>query len=59
MTFDAFKDKVSEVLGNEEQTDAALDKAQEFVDEKTGGKYADQVAQGRDFVDGKVGDEQA
>ena len=59
MGFDAFKDKVKDVLGNEEQTDAALDKAEQLVNEKTDGKYAGQVEQGRDFVDGKVGDEQA
>lgn len=59
MGFDAFKDKVNDVLGNEEQTDDALEKAADFANEKTGGKYADQVEQGRDFVDGKVGDEQA
>ncbi|WP_420115086.1 antitoxin [Pseudactinotalea sp.] len=63
MGFDAFKDKVSqkvnEVVGNEEQTDNALDQAQKFVNEKTGDKYADKVEQGRDFIDGKVGDERA
>ena len=61
MGFDAFKDKVAEkvndVLGNEEQTDATLDRAEAFVNEKTGDKYADKVEQGRDFIDGKVGDE--
>lgn len=59
MAFDSFKDKVSEALGNEEQTDSAIDKAADFANEKTGDKYADQVEQGRDFIDGKVGDEQA
>lgn len=58
MGFDAFKDKVSEVLGDEQQTDSALEKAEDFVNDKTGDKYVDQVQQGRDFVDGKVGDEQ-
>ena len=61
MGFDAFKDKVTEtvsdVLGNEQQTDAALDKAEELVNDKTDNKFSDKVEQGRDFIDGKVGDE--
>ncbi|WP_156253189.1 antitoxin [Pseudactinotalea terrae] len=61
MGFDAFKDKISEkvndVLGDEEQTDNALDRAEGFVNDKTGDKYADKVDQGRDFIDGKIGDE--
>lgn len=59
MGFDAFKDKVSQAAGNEEQSDSMLDKAEDFINEKTGNKYADKVAQGRDFIDGKVGDERA
>lgn len=59
MGFDAFKDKVNDALKDEKQTDDALDKAAGFIDEKTGGQHADKVQQGRDFLDGKVGDERA
>lgn len=59
MGFDAFKDKVNDVLKDEKKTDDALDKAAGFIDEKTGGQHADKVQQGRDFLDGKVGDERA
>lgn len=57
MGFDAFKDKVKDVLGNEEQTDAGLDKAAEIATEKLGAEHADKIQQGRDMADGKVGDE--
>ena len=57
MVFDSIKKKVSEVLGDENQTDGVLDKAADFASEKTGGKYDDKIAQGREAVDGKVGDE--
>lgn len=61
MGFDAFRDKITEkandVLGDEKQTDDALERAETFVNDKTGDKYADKVEQGRDFIDGKVGDE--
>jgi hypothetical protein len=59
MGFDELKKKASELLGNEEKTDDALDRAARFANEKTGGKYEDKVQQGRDFADGKVGDERA
>ncbi|HLS63804.1 MAG TPA: antitoxin [Ruania sp.] len=55
--FDELKNKASEALQNEEKTDGALDSASDFVNEKTGGKHEDKVQQGRDFLDGKVGDE--
>ncbi|TDE99087.1 antitoxin [Occultella glacieicola] len=59
MGFDELKKKAGELLGNEERTDSALDRAADFANDKTGGKYADKVQQGRDFADGKVGDENA
>src|SRR5699024_12294745 len=55
--FDELKGKASEALQNEEQTDSALDKAADFIDEKTGGEHADKIQQGRDVIDGKTGDE--
>lgn len=57
MGFDEIKKKVSDVLGDEKTTDDALDKGADFINSKTGGKYADKVKQGRDAADGKVGDE--
>lgn len=59
MGFDAIKNKISEVLGNEEQTDSALDAAADFANDKTGGQYGDQIQQGRDLADGKIGEENA
>ncbi|HIZ37914.1 MAG TPA: antitoxin [Candidatus Ruania gallistercoris] len=55
--FDELKNKATEALGNEDQTDSALDKGADFVGEKTGGQHDDKIQQGRDFLDGKVGDE--
>lgn len=57
MVFDSIKKKIDEVLGDEAQTDSALDKAADFASEKTGGKYDEHIATGRETVDGKVGDE--
>lgn len=57
MVFDSIKKKVTEVLGDEKQTDSVLDKAADFASEKTGGKYDDKIAQGREAADGKIGDE--
>lgn len=38
-------------------TDNALDKASEMIDEKTGGKFSDQIQQGRDIADSHIGEE--
>ena len=57
MVFDSIKKKAAEALGNEGQTDSALEAAEKLASEKTGGKYDDKIAQGRDIADGKVGDE--
>ena len=51
-----FINKAKEALGNEEQSDKLLDGASDGVNKITGGKYEDQVRQGRDFADGHVGD---
>lgn len=55
--FDELKNKATDALGNEEQTDSALDKGSDFVGEKTGGQHDQKIQQGRDFLDGKVGEE--
>ena len=36
------------VKGHPEQAEQGLDKAEELINERTGGKYADQVDQGSD-----------
>jgi len=38
------------VKGNPEKAGQGLDKAEEFINERTGGKYADQLDQGTDKV---------
>ncbi|AOP53010.1 MAG: antitoxin [Brevibacterium aurantiacum] len=50
------KDAVNSEKG-EEFSDQGLDKATDFANDKTGGKFEDQINQGRDGVDGKLGNE--
>ncbi len=52
-----FIDKAKDVAAeNEEAVKAGIDKAADIVDEKTGGKYSDQIDQGaeaaKDYVEG-------
>ncbi|SEE64064.1 antitoxin [Ruania alba] len=54
--FDDIKNKASEALKNEEQTDQGLDAAANFADEKTGGQHSEHIDKGRDFLDGKLGE---
>jgi MT0933-like antitoxin protein len=49
--FDKAKDALSE---HSEQADAGIEKAGDFVDERTGNKYVDQVDQGQDFAADRV-----
>jgi hypothetical protein len=50
-------DKAKDALGdNIEKVDAGIDKAAEFVDNKSGDKYTEQIDQGAEFVRDKVGD---
>ena len=51
--FDRAKDALS---GHSEQVAAAIDKAGDFVDEKTEGKYAEQVDKGQDTARDKLAD---
>ncbi|WP_147918899.1 antitoxin [Ruania zhangjianzhongii] len=55
--FDELKNKAADALGNEEKTDGALDKAANFLREKTGGQHDDKIQKGRDFLDDKLGGE--
>ena len=53
-----FLDKARDLLGEHaDKVEGALDKVAEVVDEKTGGKYADQIDKGVDAAKGFVGDE--
>jgi hypothetical protein len=50
-------DKAKDALGdNIEQVDAGIDKAADFVDDKTGNKYTEQIDQGAEFVKDKLED---
>jgi hypothetical protein len=52
--------KAQDLLGTEQgeqRSDDALDKADQFLDEKTGGKHADQLDKGRQVADEHIGDE--
>lgn len=55
-----FADKAKDAVNSEQAegvTDNALDKGADFANDKTGGKFEDQVNQGRDAADGKLGNE--
>ena len=41
---------------HDEQLDAAIEKAGDLADDKTGGKYADQIDKTQDFAQEKTGD---
>jgi hypothetical protein len=51
--FDRAKDALS---GQREHLDAAVEKAGDFVDEKTEGKYAEQVDKGQEMTRDKLAD---
>ena len=51
--FDRARDALSE---HSEQVAAAIDKAGDFVDEKTEGKYAEQVDKGQDLARDQLAD---
>ena len=51
MSNESFFDKVKDfVKGHPEQADQGLDKAGEFLDERTGGQYSEHIAKGDDLV---------
>jgi hypothetical protein len=50
-------DKAKDALGdNIERVGAGIDKAADFVDDKTGNKYTEQIDQGAEFVRDKIED---
>ena len=53
-----FLDKIKNLAGQHaDKVEGAIDKAADVVDEKTGGKYADQIDKGAEAAKGFVGDE--
>ena len=50
-----FDDAKKFVDEHDEQVDQVLDKAGDFANEKTGGKFGDQISQGVDFAQDKTG----
>ena len=51
--FDKAKDALS---GQDDKVDAGVEKAGDMVDEKTGGKYGEQVDKGQDLANEKLGE---
>ena len=53
-------DKAKDFLNSEDgekRSDDVLDRGSKFADDKTGGKHADKIDQGRDAADKKIGNE--
>ncbi|MGZ0153480.1 antitoxin [Kribbella sp. WER1] len=52
---EGLKEKAADLIdGHEDKVGEGLDKAGEFVDEKTGGKYGDQIDKGVDVAKDQV-----
>lgn len=49
-------DKAKDMLGDEQKTDAALDKVEQFAKNKLGEDKAEQISKVRDAVDERIGD---
>lgn len=45
-----------QVAKHSDKIDDAIDKSGDFIDEKTGGKYADKVDRGQEFLKDKAAD---
>ena len=53
---DQYIDKAKDYAGkNPDMTRSGIDKVEDFIDQKTGGKYADQIDQAGDWLEGKLG----
>lgn len=60
MGLDDLTNKAKDAMNSdkgEEFSDQGLDKATDFANDKTGGKFEDQINKGRDGVDGKLGND--
>ena len=53
---DKGKDALSNKLGDEQQTDQALDKGQDMAGDRLGG-HEDKIQKGRDALDDRVGEQ--
>lgn len=53
-------EKIKSAVGeHEEQIEAAIDQVGDFIDGKTGGKFADKVDQAQDFLKDNIGEPNA
>jgi hypothetical protein len=62
MDLEGLADKAKKALDSEQgeqRSDQALDKAEQFADEKTGGKYDQQIDKAGDFADERIGQQDA
>lgn len=58
MDFDKMKDKVSETASEHgDKVDEGVDKAAEFIDDKTGGEHQDKIDSAADKIKGMFGDD--
>ncbi|MFI5075330.1 MAG: antitoxin, partial [Actinomycetales bacterium] len=56
MSNESFFDKVKDfITGHPEQADQGLDKAEQVLDERTGGQYTEQIDKGDDVVRERLG----
>ena len=56
MDFNEIVDKAKKLAGEHpEQAKQALEKAEGILDERTGGKFSDQITKGGDAVEGQLG----
>jgi len=51
--FDKAKDAIND---NEEKIDDVVDKAGDFIDDKTGGKFSDKIDSAQDAIQDKTGE---
>jgi hypothetical protein len=59
MNFGEMKDKGEQFLDSdkgEKVSDQGLEKAEQFADERTGGKHTEQIEKGEQFADEHVGE---
>ncbi len=56
MDFNEILDEAKKLAGEHpDQAKSALDKAEGLLDERTGGKFADQIKKGGDALEGQLG----
>jgi hypothetical protein len=60
--FDNIKDKAAELAGEhgdkiEAHSDTGLDRAEQMAGERLGDQHTEHIAQGRDMIDDRIGDD--